>query len=457
MRSVTGMATLLSLIVTPMLGSQTAVYGTLQGTVADQAGSRIRGAAVTVVNEATGAERRVVTGGGGRFRVFALPVAKYSIRVELEGFRTYSVSGVGVTSGASVRVRVVLKAAAVEETPGIGSPAVAPKPKGRAVPPPPTTTVPVDDRGPRDPKKHPLSTFSIDVDTASYANIRRFIRQGSLPPKDAVRIEELINYFSYDYPPPSHDAPFSITSELGECPWQSGHKLLLVGIQGREIDMDQRPPSNLAGVTGIGAPTQLNSALESGKVLVTQAAGTLVTIAKDVEIEVKFDPARVAAYRLIGYENRMLRDDGCEVDRKGAGEIGAGHSVTALYEIVPVGESAAIPALDDPTHQEEDRPSTATASSELATVILRYKDPEAEQTWVLILPVRDTGPGGTLPANLGFAAAVAEFGLILRDSEHMGDASHAQVLELARRHKGEDSEDHRVDFIQLVQAAKELR
>ena len=167
-----------------------------------------------------------------------------------------------------------------------------------------------------------------------------------------------------------------------------------------------------------------------------------MTIAKDVRIQVEFNLDRVAAHRLIGYENQMLRDEDFEDDRQETGKVGAAHAVTALYEIVPVGE---------------DRLSKTAASPELATVKLRYESPEAEQTWHMSITVEDTTPEGTLPANLGFAAAVAELGVVLRDSGHRGAASHAQVLELARRHRGEDSEGHRAEFIQLVEQAKQLR
>jgi Ca-activated chloride channel family protein len=603
---------LILLSVTPCLSAN----GVVRGVVTDSAGGVIPGATVSIVNEATGAERTVTSGDDGGYAFAGLPPGTYSIWVTVAGFKTFSRGGIRLASGATVRIDVRLEVSAMEETISIGPAAVPPRamapakmmgylPQQLVYPPFNTEAYDrIDETGFRDPRKHPLSTFSIDVDTASYANTRRFIKQGALPPKDAVRIEELINYFSYDYEQPKSAVPFSVTSELGACPWKKNNKLLLIGLQGRAIDMSQRPPANLVflidvsgsmqspdklpllksglkllakhlteqdhltmvvyagasgvvlprttgadkekiltalegleaggsthgsagiqlayeqakqgfieggvnrvilatdgdfnvGVTDIGALTRLieekretgvylsvlgfgqgnlkdatmekladrgngnysyiDSLLEARKVLVAQAAGTLITIAKDVKIQVEFNPARVEAYRLIGYENRMLRDEDFKDDRKDAGEIGAGHTVTALYEIVPHGQRADVPDVDDLKYQKEGKLSKAAASDELATVKLRYKPPEANESQPLSITVKDETTSGPLSPNLGFAAAVAEFGMVLRDSEHKGSASLAQVLELARKYRGEDREAYRSEFIHLVELAKELR
>ena len=447
----------------------------------------------------------------------------------------------------------------------------------------------------------PLSTFSIDVDTASYANVRRFLMGGQLPPPDAVRIEELINYFRYEYPQPTGSAPFSVTTEAAACPWARDHKLVLVGLQGRTLEEASLPPRNLtflldvsgsmdeprklpllkaamgllvdrlrpqdrvaivvyAGASGLVLPptpgdqkARIREALESlhacgstaggagiqlaystasssfvqgginrvilatdgdfnvgitnqgdlvrliedkrktgvflsvlgfgegnlkdstmekladagngnysyidtlaegRKVLVTEAGGTLVTIAKDVKIQVEFNPRRVSAYRLIGYENRLLRDQDFNDDTKDAGEIGAGHSVTALYEIVPVGGEAAVPSVD-PLRYQDSRPVSALASSdEWMTVKLRHKAPDSDQTQLLSVAV--AGVSGSPSLNLRFASAMAAFGMLLRESEHKGSSGFAEVLSLAEGARGQDREGYRAEFVGLVRAAEGL-
>jgi len=455
--------------------------------------------------------------------------------------------------------------------------------------------------------ERPLSTFSIDVDTASYANVRRFLRQSTLPPGDAVRVEELINYFSYQYPQPTGQHPFSVTVEQASCPWSPGHQLVRIGLKGREIRQDRRPASNLvflldvsgsmsdanklpllrramdmmvrrlnendrvaivvyAGASGLVLPstscTEANkprilSALEqlqaggstnggqgiqlaytvavqnlirgganrvilatdgdfnvgltsqealvrliqarakSGvflsvlgfgmgnlkdstleqladkgngnyayidtlsearKVLGEQMSGTLVTIAKDVKIQVELNPARVAAYRLIGYENRMLAARDFDDDTKDAGEIGAGHTVTALYELVPAGVKAKeLEGLN--LRYQRPRPS-ASAGRELLTVKLRYKKPDEEQSRLLVQPVRASRRElEDASTDLRFASAVAWFGMVLRGSPHQGESEDplGRVLELASRSVGQDAHGYRNEFLQLVRAARQLR
>ena len=447
----------------------------------------------------------------------------------------------------------------------------------------------------------PLSTFSIDVDTASYANVRRYLNDEQLPPKDAVRIEELINYFEYDYPQPVGDVPFSVNTEVATAPWNAKHKIVQIGLQGKKVSFDNVPPSNLvflidvsgsmdsperlplvkqglrllinqlsnkdrvaivvyAGASGLvlpstnnkgeilnalnnleaggstngGAGIQLayktaldnfiqggnnrvilatdgdfNVGLASDKELVSlienkrnsgvflsvlgfgsgnlndsmmekladkgngnyayidsveeakkalgeQVAGTLYTIAKDVKIQVEFNPAKVAGYRLIGYENRLLADRDFTDDKKDAGEIGAGHSVTALYEIVPAGEKVENDDIELKYSKIES--SNTEFNDEMMTVKLRYKKPDANESKLLTMGVLDKN--NTINAaseNLRFASAVAEFGLLLRDSRYKGTASFAHINNLAGNSIGEDLKSYRGEFLSLVEKARRLK
>jgi Ca-activated chloride channel family protein len=449
--------------------------------------------------------------------------------------------------------------------------------------------------------RNPLSTFSIDVDTASYANVRRFLAQGQLPPHDAVRTEELLNYFRYDYPEPRGETPFSVTTEVAACPWKPQHRLVLVGLRGRSIADAAVPPRRLTflldvsgsmdtpaklpllkeamallveslrepdrvaivvyagssglvlpptsgdrkaqirdalasleaggstaggagiqlayrvaaemflpggvnrvvlatdgdfnvGITSLGELSRLieekrrggvflsvlgfgegnlkdstmemladrgngnysyiDSLAEARKVLVSEAGGTLVTIAKDVKIQVELNPRPVAAYRLIGYENRLLRAEDFADDRKDAGEIGAGHTVTALYEIVPAGVAIDLPGVDPLRYQQPAPLSDASGGDELMTVKLRYKDPDGEASRLVSTAVRDVPAAAS--ENLRFAAAVAEFGMLLRDSEHKGGSTWAHVRKLAEGGRGSDAGGYREAFLDLVRRAEGL-
>lgn len=450
----------------------------------------------------------------------------------------------------------------------------------------------------------PLSTFSIDVDRASYSNVRRFLMQGQRPPKDAVRIEELVNYFPYAYPPPAAGQPFSLTAEVASAPWRPQHRLLRIGLQSRRVETERLPPSNLvflidvsgsmqspdklplvkqslrllvhelraadrvalvvyAGSAGLVLPSTpgsektrilaaidqleaggstaggaglrlaydvarqgylprgnnrvvlatdgdfnvgvssdaemvrlveekrregtaltvlgfgtgnlkdskmekladhgngnyayIDGLLEARKVLVQEMGGTLLTLAKDVKLQVEFNPARVQAYRLIGYENRRLANEAFNDDAKDAGELGAGHSVTALYEIVPVGVRTDVPirGVDALRYQAPARADTRSAGAELAFVKVRYKEPREERSRLVQHAVRDrpAQPAG----ELAFAAAVAGFGMLLRDSEFRGALTAGQVLALARQARGQDAEGYRADFIRLVELYQNLR
>jgi len=455
-------------------------------------------------------------------------------------------------------------------------------------------------------KDHPLSTFSIDVDTASYANTRRFLLQeGSLPPPDAVRIEELVNYFDYDYEGPENDVPFASHIEVAGCPWKEGHRLVRVALKGKEIENEERPESNLvflldvsgsmnspdklpllkegmkllagqmrendrvavvvyASAEGLALPStpgsdremilaaldslqaggstaggagielayrvaqenfiaggvnrvllctdgdfnvgttstgdlvrmveerakqgvflsvlgfgrgNLNDAMmetisnkgngnyayidgitEAHKVLVEQMGGTLVTIAKDVKIQIEFNPAQVTAYRLIGYENRILAAEDFNDDKKDAGEIGAGHTVTALYEVVPAGQQVDVPSVDPLKYQPTAQPADdESASDELLTLKLRYKFPDAETSKLLEVPLVDGEKRfGEATGDFQFAAAVASFGMLLRGSEHKGTATYGAVLEIASASAGPDVHGYRAEFIQMVDRARTL-
>ncbi|MEQ1765781.1 MAG: VWA domain-containing protein, partial [Pyrinomonadaceae bacterium] len=454
-----------------------------------------------------------------------------------------------------------------------------------------------------DANRAPLSTFSIDVDTASYANVRRFLRDGQLPPKDAVRIEELVNYFEYDYPQPIGDVPFSVSTETAVCPWNTKHKLVQIGLQGKKVSLDNTPPANLvflldvsgsmnspdklpllkdglrmmvnqlkpqdrvaiavyAGSSGLVLPSTsvsnkgeilaaldrleaggstnggdginlaytvaannfisggnnrvilatdgdfnvgttsdealvslieqkrksgiflsvlgfgtgnlndsmmeklsnkgngnyayIDSRSEARKALGEQVAGTLLTIAKDVKIQVEFNPALVAGYRLIGYENRLLADRDFNDDRKDAGEIGAGHSVTAIYEVVPAGVAIQNDGIE--LKYSETKRSDTRFANELATVKLRYKEPAGDQSKLLTVGVLDNP--STIQAaseNLRFAAAVVQFGLLLRESRYRGQADFSMAKRLASSATASDLKGYRSEFLELLDRARNLK
>lgn len=452
----------------------------------------------------------------------------------------------------------------------------------------------------------PLSTFSIDVDTASYSNVRRFINEGQLPPPDAVRIEELINYFTYDYPQPEGNRPFSITTEVSQSPWNQKHKLVHIGLQGKRLSTEELPPNNLvflldvsgsmndpnklpllksafrmlvneltekdrvsivvyAGAAGLVLPptpgndknkilaaidrletggstaggegirlayevarrnlnpsgnnrvilatdgdfnvgisseaelvnliedyrdrsvfltvlgfgmgnlkdaqmeqladkgngnyAYIDNPLEAKKVLVSEMGATLLTIAKDVKIQVEFNPATVEAYRLIGYENRLLRDRDFNDDTKDAGELGAGHSVTALYEIIPVGVQTDVnlPEVDSLKYQQNTVEPNASNRDELMLVKLRYKPPKETQSLLIEQPAIAGGEAlENASDDFKFSAAVAEFGMLLRNSPDRGTASFDRLLKLAKESKGVDLSGYRADFIRLVEKTKAI-
>lgn len=448
----------------------------------------------------------------------------------------------------------------------------------------------------------PLSTLSIDVDTASYANVRRMIEAGRLPPKGAVRLEEMINYFGYQYPEPEGDVPLAFTTELADCPWAEEHDLLLVGIQAQQIALEALPSNNLvflidvsgsmnspdklpllvsalrllvgelrredrvaivvyAGAAGLVLPSTpgtdkaqilaaldrlraggstagaagielayrvaekhfdpaansrvilatdgdfnvglssqselvslikkkrksgiyltvlgfgggnysdarmerlanqgngnyayIDSLMEAQKVLVTELGGTLATVADDVKIQIEFNPAEVASYRLLGYENRVLRDEDFADDTKDAGELGAGHQVTVLYELVPAGAGAQDGGRL--TYQTSQLSSEALTSGDLATIHFRYKLPgeSASQRYTQPIPADAVAVSATSD-NFRFASAVAAWGMLLRDFQFLGTATYKDVIDLAQTARGDDPFGYRAEFLQLARTSQSL-
>jgi len=451
--------------------------------------------------------------------------------------------------------------------------------------------------------KDPLSTFSIDVDAAAYSNVRRFINNGGLPPKDAVRIEEMVNYFDYDYAQPMGKDPVNIVTEIAPAPWNPKHKLLHIGLQARTISTESLPASNLvflidvsgsmnsanklpllvsslklltdqlrakdkvaivvyAGSSGLALPATagdnknaINEALnrlsaggstaggaglelaykvatenfakggnnriilatdgdfnvgqssdsdmqklieekrksgvfltvlgygmgnykdskmetladkgngnyayidnitEAKKVLVNEFGGTLFTIAKDVKFQLEFNPTKVQAYRLIGYENRMLNSEDFNNDQKDAGEIGSGHTVTALYEIIPTGvKSEFIGSVDELKYQKNHKKPIENTSDDLLTIKLRYKEPDGNTSKLMQKAVVDNGNSKSeLSSNFKFSAAVAEFGMLLRQSDFKQQSSFEQVVQLAESSLGKDKDGYRSEFLRLAQSTQ---
>lgn len=459
-----------------------------------------------------------------------------------------------------------------------------------------------------DAKNNPLSTLSIDVDTASYSNIRRFLNNNQMPPVDAVRIEEMVNYFNYSYPDPTWNDRFSITLKASTCPWNPSHQLVLIGVQGKKLEQKQIPPSNLvflidvsgsmysadklpllkegmkmlvnqisdnervaivvyagqaglvldstpgsqkqaifqaidslqaggstaggAGIklaydvakanfirngnnrvilatdgdfnVGVSGDFELSQLIEqkrkdgifltvlgfgqgnikdnkmetladkgngnyfyidnqdeARKVLVHELGSTIFTIAKDVKIQVEFNPAQVGAYRLIGYENRLLAKQDFNDDTKDAGELGAGHTVTALYEVIPAAQAAPMPRIQekgvDPlVYQKEPMKLWNLGNNDIMTVKLRFKDPQSSSSKLVKKSISANQMTFTPDEDFRFASAVAEFGMILRGSHAQGMSSYDQVLELASQSLGKDSFGYRQEFLGLVHRAKQL-
>jgi Ca-activated chloride channel homolog len=609
-----------------------AAAGALRGIVTDTSGSPLPGVTVTVTTAASSGTRAVITDADGHYTVAGLTPGRYRVRFELAGV-TARVQDVDITSAGlslstpmslavSETVTVTAEAPVVASTqsttysasspsPRRHAPPSAPKPVsvsggveggvvggvvggvagGIVSPAPPPDFVRADPQYARfedhafvDAQKQNVTTFAIDVDRASYANIRRFLTAGLVPPPDAVRIEEMVNYFAYNYPQPTGSVPFSITTEVAGCPWNRQNRLLRIGIQGKNLDQWRMAPNNLvflldvsgsmqppqrlpliksafrvlvdqlraedrvsivvyAGAAGLVLPptsgadkrtilgaldrlaaggstdggaglalaykvaadnfikggnnrvilatdgdfnvgnysisgletfieeerkkgvflttigvgddnyqdarmemladkgngnyAYLDSLKEAEKVFKTELTGTLVTIAKDVKVQLEFDPAQVASYRQIGYENRALANKDFADDTKDAGDLGAGHSVTALYEIVPAKTARRGP---------------------IAKINLRYKEPDEDVSKLLTETAVDDGKSAyDASPDMQFAAAVAELGMLLRNSPHKGTASFADVAHLARLFQGADADGVRAEFLRIVDSAKAMK
>lgn len=449
----------------------------------------------------------------------------------------------------------------------------------------------------------PLSTFGADVDTASYANIRRMLLAGDQVPEDAVRIEEMLNYFYYDYPEPEGDEPFSVTARVAQCPWNEAHDLLQIGLQAEKVDEERLPQTNLVflldvsgsmdapdkldlvkraflmltenlkaedsvsivtyassdqvvldgatgedkteimtaienltaggstagskgietayelaekhfvqggnnrvilatdgdlnvGVTSEGELTRLiekkkesgvflsvlgfgtgnikdnkmealadhgnghyayvDSAMEARKILVEEMGGTLFTVAKDVKFQVEFNPARVKGYRLIGYENRIMAHEDFEDDTKDGGEIGAGHRVTALYELIPADSDETVGEIDLKYQGEEREPDADAFDQEWLNVKIRYKEPNENESRLLEYPVKDEHFQVEMPEDMAFAASVAEAGMLLKKSEYAGNASYEEVIKRLEGMSRVKEDDYSQEFLYLVKRMEKL-
>lgn len=455
------------------------------------------------------------------------------------------------------------------------------------------------------PSRNPLSTFSIDVDVASYANMRRYINQGQLPPADAVRVEEFVNYFSYDYPQPSAGHPVHIGLEVGACPWSKTHRLVRIGLKAKDIPMQKLPAANFvflidvsgsmngpnrlelvkssmkmladnirdidrvaivtygcdakvllpstpgskkrkirdaiesleadgytAGEAGIrlayqtaeknfikggnnriilcsdgdfnfgisdehgledivskerkkgiflsvlgygmgnykdsrmqvlaekgnGNQAYIDNLQEARKVLISEFCSTLFTVAEDVKLQVEFNPSQVQAYRLVGYESRILKDEDFNDDTKDAGDIGAGHTVTAFYEVIPVGVEGNIPGTVDALKYQQNPKAKSNLSSnskEMLTVKLRYKNPGGSTSRLMEKSLTDGG-GDNVSDDFRFASAVAMYGQLLRNSDFKGDATYQQVVEIAQKGLSNDRDGYRREFIRLARIAQSI-
>ena len=639
--------TLIALLFFVGTGMAQEKIGTLKGTVLAEGSKSPLGSATVQIKSETNSKwiKKTTSDKDGKFEFTNVPSGKYYFTVSLNGFNKYRKSHVEVTAGKTKTLTVVMKYEKVKgeiveidaEVDNVNDQIAPNEPSmhernydsgkrykktnsynsnssnglgtsggyhhgGTEVNPSHNTEsyASVEENGFKGVKDAPLSTFSIDVDAASYSNCRRFILSGQKPDKGAVRVEEMINYFNYEYPDPKDEHPFSINTEVGDCPW-SDNKLVHIGLQGKRIDTKDVPNSNLvflidcsgsmnqanklpllkksfrllvdelgeddkisivvyAGAAGLvlsptaadnstailealnnlraggstagGAGIELayktaqenfikggnnrvilatdgdfnvgmssdaamqtlieekrksgifltclgfgtgnykdskmeiladkgngnyayiDNLLEAKKVLVTEIGATLLTIAKDVKIQVEFNPEVIESYRLVGYENRLLANEDFNDDTKDAGEIGAGHSVTAIYEVVLKGEgteetSTTVDPLKYQTSENVGR------TDEMLTVKFRYKEPDGDKSKLITRTLKNyITPESKLSRDFNWSASVAMFGMLLGDSKHKGTATFDDVLTLAGKNTGKDKNGYRGEFLRLVDAAK---
>ena len=297
----------------------------------------------------------------------------------------------------------------------------------------------------------PVSTFSIDIGTASYALVRASLDDGRLPHRDTVRTEELVNSFPYDYAPiETRDPPFATHVSVMPAPWNDEARLMHIGIKGHAPDPMQHQARN-------GNAANIDSRSEARNVPIEEAVSTLVTIAKDVKIQVEFNPAMVGEYRPIGSDTRLLAREDFRDDKAGAGEFGAGHAVTAIYELVPADPDATrAPALRD---QAGGAARATEFDGALAFLKLRYKLPDAETSMSTTRAVTGADAFASVddaPRDVRFAAAVAAFGELLRGGRHMGDYGYGDVVALAQGARGDDPFGYRSEFIRIVRLAQSI-
>ena len=633
------MFTKITLLALLIISTISAKSGIISGKVTDiQTGEPLIGANIIIMNTNWGAATDV----SGLFTIRTIPPGVYSLRASYVGYAPMSVTDIKLDPGDSLYLEFKLKTDfTVSDVLVIDSKPVHEKPitntlkviSSESIQRLPNSTLDgitflaggyeapfnqlhqsapgnteeyntIVENEFLDALSNPLSTFSIDVDAASYSNARRFIQDGQLPPKDAVRVEEFINYFDYDYPQPKDDHPFAVFTELGTCPWNENNYLLHVGIKGRELADEERTNCNLvflldvsgsmepenklplvkkafkflvnnlqdndkisivvyAGSAGLVLPTTLgnektkitsvldnlhaggstaggagiqlaykiakenfidggnnriilatdgdfnvgvsntseliemiekkreegifltilgfgmgnykdgrleeladkgngnyyyiDNILEAKKVFDHDLMGTLFTIAKDVKMQIEFNPVKVAMYRLIGYENRLLKKEDFDDDKKDAGELGAGHTVTALYEIVPAKTANTYEEREDLKYQISKLTYMAKNSDELLTLKLRYKPPKEDVSKLITSVVRDkVNSIESASKNFNFSAAVAGFAMLLRESQFKGNNDFSSIEELAVNSLGKDLYGYRDEFVSLVKRAKKL-
>lgn len=629
---------LLAMMLICFAGKAMAQTGAISGTVLDENGNALKGAVVKITSGKV-TKGSTKTNANGSYTVKSLPAGLYDVDISATTYVTSRTKGIIVSPGKTTMLDVKLKLAAqelngvtvkaykvpiidrfnpgargvvareeIERMPSRTTNDVAATAQGVYSQPQAKYVAPVNntyyprtesykkehENGFKSVKTDPLSTLSVDVDRASYSNIRRFINEGQRPPADAVRVEEMINYFDYDYPEPKGNDPIAIVTELINCPWNKGHKLLHVGMQAKTISTDRLPASNLvflidvsgsmmtanklplvksslkllvdklreedkvsiavyAGSAGLVLPptsgsdketiyaaldrlqaggstaggagielayktagehfvrggnnrvilatdgdfnvgasgeneleelivkqrdkgiyltclgygmgnykdskmevladkgngnyAYIDNIEEANKILVKEFGGTLFTIAKDVKAQIEFNPAYVKSYRLVGYENRLLNNEDFKDDKKDAGDMGSGHTVTILYEIIPAG------ANDDDASELKYQRGSIAGSNELATIKFRYKRPNANISKEMVYVINpDTKRIDMASNNIRFASSVAMFGMLLKNSEYKGISTYDMALTLARSAKGRDKEGYRSEYIKLVKA-----
>ena len=630
-------------LVVRVISAEAESLGTIEGTITAKGGAALSGAHVAVSGK--GVNRMTTTDGSGHFSISGLPNGTYKVIAAHAGYASAATT-VTISGASKQSVKLSLAAKPADKEKDVKKTETKPEAKDRPTPaeqsapvtaaPPPLSPSPtrtrvagkqsigagtaaqpieldpsmnteaysrIDDNPFLRVDQKPLSTFSSDVDTASYSNLRRFLRDGALPPKDAVRIEEMLNYFRYDYPAPAKGQPFSITTEVGPSPFNTKYQLVRIGLAAPEINDDKVPARNLvflldvsgsmmganrlglvkrsmnllvenlrdndrvaiavyAGASGLVLPSTsgkdkdvirtaianleaggstngaagiklaydiaqknfikgginrvilatdgdfnvgitnegdltrlieekrehgvflsvlgygmgnlkdstmekladrgngnyayIDTIEEARKVLVKEAGATLVTVAKDVKLQVEFNPQAVAGYRLVGYENRLLRDEDFNDDKKDAGDIGAGHMVTALYEIVPAGVEVPGGKVDQLKYQTKAQ-ATGGNAGELMTVKIRYKAPDGATSKLLSQVVKaDKKEMAKTSNDFRWAAAVAGFGMMLRESKFRGNLSWAAVQQLAESAVGTDAEGYRKQMIEMVKRAAKL-